>query len=88
MSGQDRASGFRWCERLKKQSSSEVIKFVDKIQKLYGKITCVRSDNGPCFGGPFQAYLEEVRVAFKLSSIFNPESNASAESTVRLNKLL
>ena len=88
LSGQDRASGFRWCERLKNQSSSEVIKFVDKIQKLYGKITYIRSDNGPCFRGPFQAYLEEVGVAFKPSSSFNPESNACAESAVRLNKLL
>ena len=55
LSGQDRASGFRWCERLKNQSSWEVIKFVKKIQRLYGKIMCVRSDNGLCFRGPFQA---------------------------------
>ena len=47
-----------------------------------------RADNGPCFRGPFQAYLEEVGVVFKPSSSFNPESNASAESAVRLNKLL
>ena len=88
ISAQDCASGFCWCERLKNQSSARVIGFVDKIMKLYGKITVCRSDNGPCFQGPFQEYLEGLGVAFKPSSSYNPESNACAESSVRLNKLL
>ena len=61
---------------------------MDGIMKLYGKITVVRSDNGLCFRGPFQIYLEELGVVFKPSSSFNPESNACAESAVRMNKLL
>ena len=88
ISAQDRASGFRWCEKLKNQSSAEVIGFIDKIMKLYGKITVVRSDNGPCFRGPFQKYLEELGVAYKPSSSYNPESNACAELSVRMNKIL
>ena len=56
LSAQDRCSGFRWCERLKNQSASEVIKFVQKLQQLYGKVTCIRSDNGPAFRSTFKEY--------------------------------
>ena len=88
ISAQDHCSGFRWCERIKNQSSQSVIQFVTKLMRLYGKITVVRADNGPCFRGPFQEYLEELGVAFKPSSPYNPVSNSCAESSVRLNKIL
>ncbi|MCP4256706.1 MAG: transposase family protein, partial [Planctomycetes bacterium] len=88
ISAHDRASGYRWCEKIKNQSSSSVIQFVNKLMRLYGKITVVRADNGPCFRGPFQEYLEGLGVAFKPSSPYNPVSNSCAESSVRLNKIL
>ena len=88
LSAQDRCSGFRWCERLKSQATSEVIKFLQKLQQLYGKITCVRADNGPQFRTEFQEYLENAGIVFSPSSPYNPVSNSAAESSVRLNKLL
>ena len=65
-----------------------MIKFVDNLIKSYGMITLCRSDGGPQFQGEFQRYLEEMGVAYKVSSALNPRSNSCAESAVRLNKLL
>ena len=88
LSAQDKCSGFRWCERLKSQASAEVIKFLQRLQQNYGKITCVRADGGPQFRTEFKEYLENAGIAFSPSSPYNPVSNSAAESSVRLNKLL
>ena len=72
----------------KTQSTENFIQFVDKLIKTYGKITLCRSDSGQQFLGGFQRYLEEMGMAHKVSSAYNPSLNASSESSVRLNKLL
>ena len=88
LSAQDRCSGFRWCEKMKSQSTCEVIKFIQRLQQNYGKITCVRSDGGPQFRTEFKEYLENAGIAHSPSSPYNPVSNSAAESSVRINKLL
>ena len=53
-STQDRCSGYRWCSRLKGQSTEYVIKFLDDLMKKFGRIYLIRSDDGPCFRNPFK----------------------------------
>ena len=84
----DRYSGYPVVQRLTKTTTQAVTGVLSRWFGLFGIPTRLRSDGGPQFRGPFDAYCEDMGIKHELSSAYNPESNGLAESAVKAVKNL
>ena len=84
----DRFSGYIWVDLLRDTSMKAITAAIDKITRVFGiPLTC-RTDRGPQFQGPFDAYCQAQGISHETSSPNNPRSNCHAEAAVKSAKHL
>ena len=84
----DRYSGYFWVSRLRDLSTKAVTAEMDKITRVFGIPLSCRTDGGPQFRGPFDAYCVKQGIIHETSSPYNPRSNGHAEAAVKSAKHL
>ena len=84
----DRYSSFIWTSKIKDETTSTVIEYLEKIFYDFGFPKRLRSDGGPCFRGKFTSWCEENYVIHELSSAYYSQSNGLAEISVKKAKRL
>ena len=84
----DRYSSFIWASRLKDETTTSVIKYLEEIFYDFGFPKRLRSDGGPCFRGRFTSWCRENYVIHELSSAYYSQSNGLAEISVKKAKRL
>ena len=84
----DRLTGYIWVDLLRDTSTKAITANLDKITRIFGVPTSCRTDGGPQFRGPFDAYCREQGINHKVSSPYNPRSNGHAEAAVKAAKHL
>ncbi len=84
----DRYSSFPFVERLNKTTTEAVTTRMLGIFQMFGFPSTLKSDQGPQFRGPFQAFCKEHGINHETSSPYNPQSNGQAEAAVKNTKTL
>ena len=84
----DRYSSFIWANRLKDETTSSVIKYLEDVFYDFGFPKRLRSDGGPCFRGRFTSWCNENYMIHELSSAYYSQSNGLAEISVKKAKRL
>ena len=84
----DRYSGYYWVDLLRDLSTKAVTAAIDKITRVFGIPLSCRTDGGPQFRGPFDAYCTKQGITHETSSPYNPRSNGHAEAAVKSAKHL
>ena len=79
----DRYSSFIWTGKLKDETTSSVIGYLERIFYDFGFPKRLRSDGGPCFRGRFSSWCKENYVIHELSSAYYSQSNGLAEISVK-----
>ena len=75
--------------KIPNSTSSTIIKELGSIFSEYGKPYFFCSDNGPCYTSvEFKIFLDEWKIEHRTSSSHYPQSNALAESMVKVSKYL
>lgn len=84
----DRFSGYLFVDKLRGQSTEDVIKCLQKWFLQFGWPSTIRTDGGPCFRSKFLEFCKTNRITHELSSAYNPQSNGLAEAGVKNAKRL
>ena len=84
----DRYSSFIWADKVKDETTSTVIKYLEGIFYDFGFPKRLRSDGGPCFRGSFSSWCKENYIVHELSSAYYSQSNGLAEISVKKAKRL
>ena len=79
----DRYSGYFWVDLLRDLSTRAITGALDRITRIFGiPLTC-RTEGGPQFQGPFEAYCRDRVITHETSLPYNPRSNGHAEDAVK-----
>ena len=84
----DRYSGMLWCDKLTSTTTDKVTDLLTKWMLDFGFPQHIRTDGGPQFRGPFDAWCKEHHIIHELSSPYHPQSNGHAEQAVKSAKHL
>ncbi len=84
----DRYSGYIWVKPMKGQTAAVMIEAMEEITNDNGLPLVIRTDNGPCYRGPFARWCESSGIKHETSSPHHAPSNGHAENAVKTAKQL